>query len=265
MKDWYAFKDPRQFYYGSYTTTRARQQEALDRQLDFVDKRELLSAMPLAARRQLVDTLVPLRHYEFGANMNNAHIAGYGYGTALTQAAMMNCMDRLGMAQHISRIGLLTDGNTGESLDQARQRWMEAPTWQGLRREMENLFVVQDPMQTMLAQNLVGDALIYPLFFRRFDAEFAQANGPALSSLTDYLMRWYEETARWVDAVIRIAAGESAENTALLSGWAVHWRNAWTTALQPLVEEVFADAAPIQIDEVVAAFDARAAKLGLKL
>ena len=43
MKDWYALKDPRQYYYGAYTITRAKQQDALDRQLDFVEKRELLA------------------------------------------------------------------------------------------------------------------------------------------------------------------------------------------------------------------------------
>ena len=32
MKDWYALKDPRQYYYGSYTIARSRMQEAADRQ-----------------------------------------------------------------------------------------------------------------------------------------------------------------------------------------------------------------------------------------
>ncbi|WP_414461462.1 hypothetical protein [Escherichia coli] len=27
MKDWYVLKDPRQFYYGAYTQTRANKQE----------------------------------------------------------------------------------------------------------------------------------------------------------------------------------------------------------------------------------------------
>ena len=36
MKDWYALKDPRQYYYGSYTIARARQQEAADRQMEML-------------------------------------------------------------------------------------------------------------------------------------------------------------------------------------------------------------------------------------
>lgn len=265
LKDWYALKDPRQYYYGSYTTTRAKQQEALDRTLDFVEKRELLRSLPLASRHQIVQVLVPLRHYEFGANMNNAHVAAYGYGTALTQAAMMNCMDRLGMSQHLSRIGLLTDGNTGESLAEGKRQWTDEAAWQGVRREMENVFVVRDPMETFVLQNFVADALVYPLFFQQFDARFAAQNGPALSSLTDYLVRWYDETAKWVDAVIKTAAAESAENNTLISGWAATGRDTWLGALAPIADAAMgSEHAGPAMEAVKSAFDARAAKLGLK-
>lgn len=265
LKDWYALKDPRQYYYGSYTTTRAKQQEALDRTLEFVEKRDLLRALPLAARHQIVEVLVPLRHYEFGANMNNAHVAAYAYGTALTQAAMMNCMDRLGMSQHLSRIGLLTDGNTGESLSHAKSQWMDAPQWQPVRREVENVFVVRDPMETFVVQNFAADALVYPLFFQQFDARFAAQNGPGLSSLTDYLMRWYEETAKWVDSVIKTMAAESAENNALISGWVAKGRDTWIDALAPVAQSAIGDDSAAALQTVKAAFDTRAGKLGLRL
>jgi len=210
LKDWYVLKDPRQYYYGNYTTTRAKQQEALDRQLDFVDKRELLRILPLEARRQLVYSLVPLRHYEWGANMNNCFVAAYGFGTAITQAAMMETMDRLGMAQHVSRIGLLLDGNSGEALTESKHHWVDDAAWQGVRAELEHLFVVRDWFETFVAQNLVFDGLVYPLFYQQFDSHFAAQHGSALSSLTDYLMRWYEETARWVDASIKTVAAVQA-------------------------------------------------------
>jgi phenol/toluene 2-monooxygenase (NADH) P1/A1 len=265
MKDWYALKDPRQYYYGAYTTTRAKQQEALDRTLEFVEKRDLLRGLPLAARTQIVEIVVPLRHYEFGANMNNAHVSAYGYGTALTQAAMMNCMDRLGMAQHLSRIGLITDGNSGESLTAGKKLWMDAPQWQGVRREMENLFVTRDPVENLVLQNLVADALVYPLVFQQFDAAFAKQNGSGLSSLTDYLMRWYEETAKWVDAVVKTMAAESPENNALISGWVAQGRDTWLAALAPLAQAGLGDAAASALETVKAAFNTRAGKLGLKL
>lgn len=265
MKDWYALKDPRQYYYGAYTITRAKQQDALDRQLEFVEKRDLLRILPAAARQQLVKALVPLRHYEFGANLNNSHMAGYGFGTAYTQAAMMNCMDRLGMAQHLSRIGLLTDGNTGESLIEGKRQWMEEAAWQGVRRETENQFVTRDWFELHVAQNLVADGLVYPLFYQQFDAAFAAQNGSALSSLTDYLMRWYEETARWVDSIVKTAASESPENAKLISEWTVKWRDVWVAALKPAAEAALGDKAGEALATVTTAFNTKAGKLGLKL
>lgn len=264
MADWYQLKDPRQYYYGSYTMMRAKQQEALDRQLEFVEKRELLRTLPDALRVAIGERLVPLRHYEFGANMNNSAIAAYGYGTAITQAAMMQCMDRLGMAQHLSRIGLLADGNSGETLTMGKAAWLDAPEWQGLRREVERLFVTRDWFELHVAQNLVADALIYPLFFQAYDRVLATGNGPALSSLTDYLLRWYEEAAKWVDATIKPAVAESDANRVLISGWIASWRQRLMAALAPLAERMFGADGERQLADVAAALDARVAKLGIK-
>lgn len=263
MKDWYALKDPRQFYYGSYTTTRAKQQDALDRQLEFVDKRELLRILPADTREAIVFALVPLRHYEWGANMNNCHISAYGWGTAITQAAIMATTDRLGMAQHLSRIGLLLDGNTGESLTRGKQLWVEDASWQGLRAEMEHLFVTRDWFEVMVAQNLVLDGLIYPLFYQHFDQLIAAQHGSALSSLTDYLMRWHEETNKWVDATVKTAAAESADNKELITIWTKQWRDTFLKALQPLALSVLDSKAEAALDLVTKNFNARATKLGL--
>jgi phenol hydroxylase P1 protein len=263
MRDWYDLKDPRQFYYGAYTTTRARWQEALDQQLEFVEQRGLLRELPCEVEAAIIFALTPLRHYEWGANTNNAHMTAYGWGAAITQATMMNTMDRLGMAQHLSRIGLLIDGNTGTSLDLARRHWLEAPEWQGLRREVENMFVTRDWFELFVAQNLVADSLVYPLFFQHFDARIAREHGAALSLMTQFLMRWYRESARWVDAVVKAAAEESLENRALLKGWGAKWREPFTHALAPLVAKVFAAEGAAVTKDVLDALDARLDRLGI--
>ncbi len=265
MNDWYALKDPRQFYYGNYTTTRAKQQDAVDRTLDFIEKRDLLRALPVDVRDLIVHAIVPLRHYEWGANTSSAHVAAYGFGTAITSPAMMNTMDRLGMAQHISRIGLLLDGNSGDSLSAAHALWTDHADWQPLRREVERMFVTRDWFEVFVAQLLVADALVYPLFFQHIDAAIAGGNGSALSSLTDYLMRWYEETAKWIDAVIKTAAAENADNKALISGWAVTWRDRLVPALAPIVQHALGNKSEDAVAAVVVAFNTRAAKLGLSV
>ncbi|MER2541559.1 MAG: phenol hydroxylase, partial [Azonexus sp.] len=85
MKDWYALKDPRQFYYGAWTIARSRQQDAAESSFDMIEERGLAEIIPEAIKQTALDVLVPLRHVEWGANMGNTYISAYGYGTAITQ------------------------------------------------------------------------------------------------------------------------------------------------------------------------------------
>ena len=162
MKDWYAFKDPRQYYYGAWTLARARQQDTAEANFDFVESRNLGALLSDDVRQQALDLLLPLRHVAWGANMNNAAICAYGYGTAITQPCMFHAMDNLAIAQYLTRIGLLL--GDAASLATAKEHWLYAADWQGLRRCVEDCLVTQDWFELFIAQNLVldGDALASP-------------------------------------------------------------------------------------------------------
>jgi phenol hydroxylase P1 protein len=263
MADWYAFKDPRQYYYGTYTMARARQQEAAEKQLEFVEKRGLLAAVDEGTRALLLEAVVPLRHYEWGANMNNCYITGYGWGAAVTQATMFATMDRLGLAQIISRIGLAIDGGDGSSLAHAKQQWLQARHWQGVRRLMENLFVTKDWFEVFIGQNLVLDGLLQPLVFRRVEAALNPHTGNALSLATGFINEWIDDNSRWVDATVKIAADESPDNARQLSQWTQLWRDEAMLALEPLARHALGAAAEEALAAVVRDFDARAVRLGL--
>lgn len=265
MEDWYALRDPRQYYYGTYTITRARQQEAMEKNIDFVDKRGLLRDLPEAVRQELIFALVPLRHLEWGANTNNCYVTAYAWGTAITQATMYHTMDRLGLAQYLSRIGLLLDGNTGESLLRGKTLWMEYPAWQGLRRLAEKLLVTRDWFELFVIQNLVLDGLLYPMMFQRYEQRVSAAHGPALGLLTEFATTWFNETARWVDTVVKTAAAESTANAELIGGWIGTWREAVLAALQPYGAEVFGKEIEGVLSDVDAEFAARVAKLGIQM
>lgn len=264
MADWYAFKDPRHFYYGVYTMTRARQQEGAEKQFEFVEKRGLLAGLDEATRTSLQQMLVPLRHYEWGANMNNGYCCAYGYGTAITQACKYAAMDRLGMAQHLSRIGLLLDGNEGTALAAAKEDWLHHPAWQGVRRVMENLFVTRDWFELFVAQNLVFDGLLLPLVLRRYEHALAARTGPALGMLTEFMNEWSDETARWVDATVKTAADESPANAARLGEWYRSWRDEVMQALEPLAALALGTPGADVLAALRADLDARAARLGLR-
>lgn len=264
MADWYAFKDPRHYYYGVYTMARARQQEGADRQFEFADKRGLLAGADAATRESLQQVLVPLRHYEWGANMNMSYCCGYGYGTAVTQAFVFAAMDRLGIAQYVSRIGLQVDGNSGAALDAGKAAWMTHPAWQGLRRCVEQMFVTPDWFELFVAQCLVADGLLYPLLYRRYVNAQDAATGHALAMLTEFQNEWFDETARWVDATVKTAAQESPANAAQLARWYAHWRDELAAALEPLAALALGAAGSDALAELRAELDARTVRLGLR-
>lgn len=265
MSDWYAFKDPRQYYYGAYTIARAKQQDTMEKNFEFVVKRRLLADLSDDAKAHIAALMVPLRHVEWAANTNNCFVTGYGWGTAITQATMFHCMDRLGIAQYLSRIGLALDGNQGTSLVEGKERWMSDPMWQGLRRVVEDTMVVKDWFETFVAQNLVLDGLLYPLVYRHIDERIARLYGPGFGMLNEFASSWFDETSRWVDATIKTAATESPENKALLAHWVAKWRTAVLDALKPLAIAGLGDDAHHALEHIAQTFDARVAKQGVEV
>ncbi|MDR2852990.1 MAG: aromatic/alkene monooxygenase hydroxylase subunit beta [Burkholderiaceae bacterium] len=261
MQDWYALKDPRQLYYGTYTQARARMQETAEADFDFVESRGLADRLDDAARRKALDFYVPLRHVAWGANMNGAYQCAYGYGTAITQPCLYAGMDQLGIAQYLTRLGLLL-GNQGE-LEACKQAWLEAPAWQPLRRLVEDTWVLKDWFELYVAQNAVLDGALFGLAYKEVDTVLSEQAGPAVSMLTRFQAEWFQDACKWVDAVIKTAAAESDGNRALLNQWYAHWRGRVQEALAPVARLALGDAGAQALERSISAVDARMNKAGL--
>jgi len=263
MKDWYALKDPRQFYYGAWTIARSRQQDAAESCFDMIEERGLAEIISDEIKQKALDVLVPLRHVEWGGNMGNSYMCAYGYGTAITQPCLYHAMDHLAVAQYLTRIGLVLEGP--EALDTAKEAWMHGALWQPMRRHVEDTLVLQDWFEIFVAQNLVLEGLTYPLIYDYLDSDFSANGGTAISMMTRFMGEWATETAKWVDAQIKVAAAESAENKALISEWVGQYQARVLEALSPIALRAFGDRADTVLAEVTAQFNARCAKLGLSV
>ncbi|THF60375.1 ferritin family protein [Pseudothauera rhizosphaerae] len=261
MKDWYDFKDPRQYYYGAYTIARAKQQEAADSAFAFAVENGMVEALPERSRELMLQFLVPARHAEWGANMNNMFMSAYGYGTAFEAACNYAAMDRLGIAQQISRIGLALGGE--EALHAAKELWLRGASWQPLRRYLEDSFVVKDWFELFVAQNLVLDGLLYPFLYRHLRT-LISADGNAFHGLaTKFMSDWDSEATRWVDAIVKTAVAESAENKLLVSEWAFDYFGRGTEALAALAVAAFGSDAEAVVGVITDELKARLQKLGI--
>jgi phenol hydroxylase P1 protein len=260
MEDWYAYRDPRQYYYGTYVQARAKLQEVTESNYAFFDKRGLADRMTQEARDKIVRCLLPLRHAELGANMNNVLGSAYGTATVLTQAFLFSGMDRLGIAQYLSRIGLLLDGNSGDSLIEAKEYWMTDPAWQGMRRYIENVLCLEDWFEVFVAQDVVLDTLVYDLIYNQFDQAITDSGGADLAMLIEFMQEWHKDTSRWVDSVLKTTVAESEHNKTLIGKWVADWKEKAVTDLAPLAEIAVGEDA---MKASVAVLDNCLAKAGL--
>jgi len=166
----------------------------------------------------------------------------------------------LAIAQYLSRMGLLLEDDGLALLAEAKQRWLDEPAWQGLRRYVEDSLVLRDWFELSLAQNLVSDGLLYPLLFEHFDAQLVAAEAGQLGMLTEFMRLWFAESQRWVDALVKTVVAESPHNRQLIEGWVSQWRGRAVQALLPLAE---AGPGRDALDACDSAFGARLKKLGL--
>ena len=194
--------------------------------------------------------------------MNNCTICSRGYGTAFTAPAMFHAMDHLAVAQYITRLGLAL-GEPG-ALDAGQNDWLHDPRWQVLRRLVEDTLVVQDPFELFVAQNLALDGLQYPLIYTHFvDDHLAVQGGTAVAMLTAFMPEWHDESARWVDAVIKVAAAASDDNRALITDWFKTYADLAQAALAPVADRALGAQGAEALADVRTALDARARKSGL--
>lgn len=262
MEDWYAFKDPRQFYYGTYTIARNKLREVSDASFDFTAKHDLITGLDENVRSLARNVLMPFRHVDWGSNMNNFEIARFGEGTAITQAASFCAMDRLGIAQIISRIGLSLDPD-GSSLENSKTIWMQNSEWQALRHMVEDTFVLQDWFELFVAQNLVMDSLVFPLVYKHFDDAWRVKGGTPITMLTEFMRDWYKDHTRWVDATIKTAVAESADNKQQIEKWLSVWRERAEQAIKPIAELGLGNGAGEAMDAIDVEFDKRLKRTGL--
>jgi phenol hydroxylase P1 protein len=265
MKDWYTFTDPRQYYYSSYVIARAKQQEGMDNNFKMLEKHNMLSSLAVELKSSIKNILSPLRHVEYGANMNNQDICDRGYGSSITSLSSFNGFDRIAMSQYISRITLLIDENETEGLVKAKSDWLENPMWQELRHAMEDIFVLDDWFEIMVAQNVVMDGLIFPLIFDRYIKNLHSKGASGITLLTQFMAEWYGETIRWTNQLIKVTAAESEENKQLLSTWVTTWSTRIEEALEVYSVEALGEDGKQQLTEIKTELFTRLTKQGLDL
>jgi len=201
LTDPYTYTDPRQYYYTPYVTNRAALHDEFGKTLAYLEERELLARMPAAWRAVLASVVVPLRHYESGAQLITVTGARFAYGTSLEQCCTFAAFDRIGNAQMLSRVGIALGVGTADILTTAKQEWLDSDHLQPLRRLVEEIMIVDDWAEGLLAVDII-DSMIYPLLYTSLDERALLEGAGAYSLFAQYLSTWFKDQRRWLDALV---------------------------------------------------------------
>jgi phenol hydroxylase P1 protein len=201
LADPYSFLDPRQFYYFPYTVSRAALHEAFGNTLSYIGERNLFDQLPAEWRALVTELVVPLRHYEAGAQLLSSSATRFANGTSISQCASFAAFDRIANAQMLSRLGLAITED-GSALSDGKRAWLDDEPLQGLRRTIETLLVEQDWAVGLIGLELI-DAQLYPLLYRHLDETALLGGAGAYSLVAQHFAAWYADQRRWLDALVR--------------------------------------------------------------
>jgi phenol hydroxylase P1 protein len=202
LTDPYSFTDPRQLYYAPYVQSRAAMNDAFVKSVEYVEARDLMQKLPAGWDSIVGEVLIPLRHWEAGAELVSIEGSRWAWGTTIDQCCTYAAFDRIGNAQNISRIGIVYAEGHDHALSAAKEKWLNDPAMQGLRRLIEELLIEGDYAKELLAVDLT-DRLLYPLMYTHLDEAALIGGAGAYSLLAQHFASWFGDQRRWIDHLVK--------------------------------------------------------------
>ena len=108
---------------------------------------------------------------------------------------------RVGNAQMLSRVGIAMGSVGGDQLKIVKQEWLDGTHLQPLRRLVDEIMVVDDWAEALLAVDMI-DSFVYPLVYGGLDDAALLTGAGAYSLSAQHLTGWFADQRRWLDALV---------------------------------------------------------------
>jgi phenol/toluene 2-monooxygenase (NADH) P1/A1 len=146
--------------------------------------------------------VLPLRHYESGAQLISINASRFAYGTTVEQPACFAAFDRIGNAQLLSLVGLALAGGAADTLSEAKKNWLYSTPLQGLRKLVEELLVEPDWAVGLIGLDL-ADQQLYPMLYEHLDERALYRNALAYSLFARHFNDWFANHRKWLTALLK--------------------------------------------------------------
>jgi len=251
VKDWYAFRDPGQWWERTFYQIGAQS----ERQIEGAVRQATADGMFADFNGEWVEFLrANLQVPAFVQHGLWLAVASAGRDTlsdSLTHAVVMQAALKQRFAQSIVLYALDLEAHFGGfPIEMAQQRWLEHPAWQPARRYVERLRTTVDWGETIVAVNLCFEPLVGVLLQRELGMRAAGANGDAITPVVGRVAQlewqWIHE---WTASFAELVLGDDehrAANRDCIAAWMADWLPLAFEASQALGG--LADEMPVSID-----------------
>lgn len=210
--DWEGFRDPKKFWYTTYVSNRKKLAEEVENGFSYADQLGIIENLSSQWVDALRDIYTPLRHLEYGENVQMQHVIRYALGTAIEQCATYQAYDKTGRAQWISTWAMNMEEHHGDFLQHGKFVLLNEPAYQPLRRYVEEVLTTDDWAEVLIAENLTLDLLLGNLMYREFNKIAVKHGDTHLSILNLQIMKTADWHRDWALALFGQLAKDQAES-----------------------------------------------------
>ena len=210
--DWEAFRDPKKFWYTPYVNNRKKMAEEIENGFNYAQQLGVIENLSSQWADALRDLYTPLRHLEYGENVQMQYVIRYALGSAIEQCATYQAYDKTGRAQWISQWAMNMQEHHGEFLSHGKEVLLNEPAFQPLRRYVEEILVTDDWAEVLVAENLTLDLLLGNLMYREFNQEAIKQGDTHLSIMNLVIAKQLDWHRDWAFSLFKLLAGDEAQS-----------------------------------------------------
>jgi propane 2-monooxygenase small subunit len=227
--DWHAFRDPNEEWEQTIYRNNANVVRQIGQNLQNARDNHAFAAWSKSWTRVVERHVGAWMHAEHGLGMHVFLPAQRDAPTnMINNAISVNSMHKLRFAQDLVLYNLeLSEEIDGFDGQVHRAAWMEDPSWQGVRENVERLTAVRDWAEAVFAANYVFEPLVGELFRSHFAMQVAAPNGDYVTpTLLGAGENDYERDLRYSRVLYGLFADDPQHgdaNRSLMERWLEQW------------------------------------------
>ncbi|GEM_PF-6701851 len=222
VESWDDFRDPAAFSYHTYVLRRAQDAERIKGCLDTMNQPDLFQRTASPWIDELNTFYPAMRYYESAGCMAFHDIKSSALGEYVSHAFSLQGFDEFGHVCHNVDLCRFYRQHVG-GFDRAAAIWDEAPDIQPLRRLVEDLMVIEDWAEAIVAFDFVLEQVMEPIYLVEWPRLGLRCGDPVLWSVSQVM--WAQESyhADLARAFVKYVLDAHAENRPLVQAWIDRW------------------------------------------